>query len=98
MACTIKVFLSVKCLVHSLEVSKKESIANEASRSINDASRSVNDSSESVIDDARMELHIVASLMLVIYDHNMYIVQATSLRSGANVIRIFMAVSPDFSY
>jgi len=91
MACSIKVFLRVKCLVHSLEVSKKENIANDASRSINDAS-------ESVIDDSWVALQIVSSFMFVIYDHNMYIVQATSLRSGANVIRIFMAVSPDFSY
>ncbi len=61
---------------------------NDASRSINDASRSINYVSRSILDDSRVTAQIVASLVthdrhlqssltLIIYNRNMFIVQAT---------------------
>jgi hypothetical protein len=46
---------------------------------INDASMSINDAYESVIDDSRMTLQIVASLTIIIYNRNMFIVKATGM-------------------
>jgi hypothetical protein len=44
---------------------------------INDASMSINDAYQSVIDDSRVTLQIVASLTIIIYNRNMFIVKAT---------------------
>ncbi len=46
---------------------------------VNDSSRSVNDGSRSVNYDSTVMLQIVASLMIVIYDFKMFIVQATNV-------------------
>ncbi len=54
---------------------------NYASRSLNDASRSINDASRGIIDDYRVSIQIVASLTIIIYHCNIFIVQAT----GANL-------------
>ncbi len=57
----------------------------DASRSINDASRSINDASRSIIYDSRVTLQIVvsiqiiASITIVTYDRNMFMVQATCI-------------------
>ncbi len=51
---------------------------NDLSKGINDVSRSIDDVSRSIIDDSsRVMLQIELSLMIVIYDRNMFIVQAT---------------------
>jgi hypothetical protein len=47
------------------------------SRSIIDDSRSICDYSKSVIDDSRVNLQLVASLMIMIYDCHITIVQPT---------------------
>ncbi len=46
---------------------------------INDASRSLNDASKSVMDDTRVTLKIVALLTIIIYNRNVFIVQATEM-------------------
>jgi hypothetical protein len=47
------------------------------SRSVIDDSRSVIEDARSVIDDSRVRLQIIASFMVVIYDHHILILQAT---------------------
>ncbi len=42
-----------------------------------------NDTSKSVIDDSSVMLQIVASITIIIYDHNVLIVQATSCSGAA---------------
>ncbi len=55
------------------------------SRSVIDNSRSVIDNSRSVIDDSRVMLQLVTSFTIVIYDHHIFIAQATGLK----VINLF---------
>jgi hypothetical protein len=54
-------------------------------RSISDDSRSISDDSRSISDDFRVKLQLVTSFIIVIYDHHIFIVQAT----GDNVVMVF---------
>jgi hypothetical protein len=50
-----------------------------SSRSVNDNSRSVIDDSNLVIDDSRVTLHLVASIMIIIYDRHFLKVHVSGL-------------------
>jgi hypothetical protein len=50
------------------------------SGSLIDDSRSIIDDSRSIIDDSRVTLQLVASFTIVLYNHEIFIAQATGLK------------------
>ncbi len=55
------------------------------------SSWSINDPSRSIIDDYQVTLQIVASLTIVTYEHDMFIVQATALMLSGVMLIVNMA-------